>query len=142
MIGNDTIDTCDIEERIEELEEVETEYLELFDEYFETMSAAAAAQKACDESGLDRADRVELQKLRQLREELQPYCDWHHGETLIHASYCETYAKELADDLGVIDRKAGWPLQHIDWASAADELFSSDYTSADIDGHTYFVRLS
>lgn len=65
----------------------------------------------------------------------------HSGETLIHEDHFEEYAEQLADDIGAIDPKAGWPLNHIDWESAAREL-SHDYSEVDWDGQTYLVRSS
>lgn len=141
-IGDDILDTRDIEDRIEELEDFEAEYLELFEEYQQDDSTANAAMKALEDCGWSHDERVELNTLRAFKSELENYCDWTGGETLIHKDYQQQYAEDLADDIGAIDRKAAWPLGHIDWAAAAEELFSSDYTEADIQGHTYFARMS
>lgn len=59
--------------------------------------------------------------------------------SLIRESYFETYAQELAEDIGSVDRNAQWPHAYIDWAAAADALLM-DYTSAEIDGVTYYYR--
>lgn len=59
--------------------------------------------------------------------------------TLIHETYFEDYARELADDCGMLDKDAGWPANHIDWDAAADEL-KQDYTTVEYDGATYFLR--
>lgn len=59
--------------------------------------------------------------------------------TLIRDSYFTTYAEELADDIGAIDRDARWPLNHIDWEAAASEL-QMDYTSVTLDGIDYWIR--
>mgnify|MGYP001610086472 CR=1 FL=1 len=63
------------------------------------------------------------------------------GVQLIRASYFETYAEELAEDIGAIDRKleGQWPYNHIDWKAAAEELMQ-DYTEIDFDGVTYWYR--
>jgi hypothetical protein len=45
----------------------------------------------------------------------------------------------LADDLGVIDKYACWPVYCIDWEEAADML-NEDYLSVDFDGVTYWIR--
>jgi hypothetical protein len=58
--------------------------------------------------------------------------DW-YPTGLIRDSYFEDYARELADDIGAIDRHAQWPTNHIDWESAAEAL-QEDYTSAVLDG--------
>ena len=53
----------------------------------------------------------------------------------------EAYAEELADDLGATDSRKtlGWPLNHIDWKAAAEEL-QQDYSSFDFEGVTYWIR--
>lgn len=65
--------------------------------------------------------------------------EWEHGETLIRDSYFETYAQELAEDLGEIPQENRWPRYCIDWAWAAREL-QMDYTSAEFDGVTYWYH--
>lgn len=64
--------------------------------------------------------------------------DWYPG-SLIRDSYFRTYAEELADDIGAIDRNASWPLSFIDWEAAADAL-KQDYTTVDFDGVEYWTR--
>lgn len=61
------------------------------------------------------------------------------ADTAILDSYFKTYAEELAYDIGAIDRHAKWPLNHIDWEAAADEL-RHDYSTAEWDGHTYLYQ--
>lgn len=51
----------------------------------------------------------------------------------------EDYARELADDIGAVPDKASWPLTHIDWERAADEL-KMDYSSVEWQGTTYLYR--
>jgi len=41
--------------------------------------------------------------------------DWGYGAHLIREDYFEDYARELAEDIGAIDRDANWPLSYIDW---------------------------
>ena len=65
--------------------------------------------------------------------------DWEYGEALISDYYFQEYARELAEDIGAIDRNANWPLHCIDWEQAANEL-KHDYSRIDIDGRTYFAR--
>lgn len=57
--------------------------------------------------------------------------------TLIHESYFQTYAEQLAEDIGAISRDTKWPLNHIDWEAAAEEL-KSDYSTVDWNGETYY----
>lgn len=111
QIGDDILDTRDIDDRIEELEELEEEVEELI-------------------------------QLKELRSDLADYCDWDHGETLIHESHQIEYAQQLADDIGAINPTPNWPNNHIDWEAAAEELFTHDYISSEIGRHTYHVRCS
>lgn len=64
--------------------------------------------------------------------------DW-YPLTLIRESYFQDYAKELAEDIGAVNKDATWPNNCIDWKQAAREL-QYDYTSTEIDGVTYFYR--
>jgi hypothetical protein len=100
--------------------------------------------EAIDELGsfgtLDDEDRERLKALVALEAEAEGYApDWQDGAGLIRDSYFETYAQELADDIGAIDPKASWPLDCIDWSRAAREL-KMDYTAVEFDGVTYWVR--
>mgnify|MGYP003412182680 FL=1 len=53
--------------------------------------------------------------------------------------YATEYAEELASDIGAIDQDAGWPLSHIDWEGAAEDL-KDDYTEVEILGATFYLR--
>ena len=64
--------------------------------------------------------------------------DW-YPITLIDELYFETYARELAEDCGMINSDATWPNNCIDWEKAAREL-QWDYTSVDYDGRTFWHR--
>jgi hypothetical protein len=65
--------------------------------------------------------------------------DWRHGEALILDSHFENYARELAEDIGMVDKSDQWPNRCIDWEQAAEEL-KQDYSSFEIDGYTYWMR--
>lgn len=69
--------------------------------------------------------------------------DWEgnwYPVTLIKDSYFEEYAEELASELyGSQISTAHWPFSQIDWAKAAEAL-QTDYTSADLDNETYWMR--
>lgn len=84
-------------------------------------------------------DNDELLALEKVAAQGKNYGNWEYGETLIADSYFETYAEDLANDIGAIDRDAKWPLSHIDWAAAAEDL-KQDYTSIDFDGITFWMR--
>lgn len=60
-------------------------------------------------------------------------------EVCIHDSHFTDYAMELADDCGMLPRDVTWPLTCIDWEQAAREL-QHDYSSFEVDGHTYWTR--
>lgn len=92
-----------------------------------------------DEESLDEEGKTELKVLKELEEEASGSPDWKYGETLIRDSYFEDYARELADDIGAVDSKAGWPNNCIDWEKAAEEL-QQDYMSVNFDGIDYWIR--
>lgn len=86
---------------------------------------------------VDPEDRPETEQpwIEALKQELADYWDevqLRDGLTLIHDRYFTEYARELAKDIGAIERKANWPLNHIDWKAAADEL-KHDYTEVDVE---------
>ena len=81
----------------------------------------------------------ELKALKALADEASSSPDWTYGETLIRDSYFEDYARELAEDIGAIDRNAKWPNDHIDWEAAANAL-KQDYFSVEFDGVEYWIR--
>lgn len=116
-IGNDedVIDSRDVIARIEHLE-----------------------NQGVDE--LDEYEQSELLALRELAQEGSAYlADWDHGESLIRDSYFQTYAEELAEEVGAISSENQWPLTYIDWERAADAL-KQDYSEIDFDGVTYWAR--
>jgi len=59
--------------------------------------------------------------------------------TMIPAADFTEYAQELAEEIGAIGRDAQWPVYCIDWEWAAREL-KMDYTSARVNGTTYYFR--
>ena len=111
--AEDILDSRDIIERIEELE---------------------------NDEDRDDCDNIELEQLRKLAEDGENHAsDWKYGATLIRDSYFEDYARELAEDCGMIPRDLAWPCTCIDWEQAAREL-RMDYASLDFDGVKYWVR--
>ena len=82
----------------------------------------------------------DLKNLKALVDEAVSYSsDWQDGAALIRGTYFVEYAEELADDIGAIDRNLGWPMMHIDWEAAAQDL-KQDYTAVDFAGVEYWVR--
>lgn len=113
MRGEDIIDSRDIIERLDELN----------------------AQDARDE--LEEEERAILADLDEQGRSSAP--DWTYGEGMIRDDYFEDYARDLAEDIGAINRDASWPNTYIDWPAAAAAL-QMDYSSIEIDGLTYWVR--
>jgi hypothetical protein len=117
----DIIDSRDIIARIDELES-----------YYNAEAFA---------DNLDEDEREELLVLKSLAEEAENVCSWEDGETMIHDTYFREYAEQYADDIGAVGTENQWPLTHIDWEAAADDL-QQDFSSVDYDGQTFWVRSS
>ena len=150
MISNndDIIDSRDVIKRIEELEE-ELGWLE--DAYKEAEEALKLNDDPDEEEALKEAskdalkdlenwdDADELQELKDLAENAEGYsADWKYGATLVRDSYFKTYAMELAEDIGAIQKDVSWPCTCIDWDEATEEL-RADYTEVDFGGVSYYV---
>lgn len=137
--NDDFIDSRDVIARIEELEgeiEAERELLADFPQPAEVPHSPARQTRLDNIADLE----ADLAQLKALAEEAEDHVSgWRYGATLIRDTYFEEYARELAEDIGAIDRNANWPLGCIDWKQAADEL-KMDYTSVDFDGETYWIR--
>ena len=160
ITGNeDVLDSRDIIERLDELQN-ELDALEA-----EEITAQEALDDWIEPEELDRLDDFKHQKLTEalaiaqlkITEWQEEYCeeytalkaldddgssyapDWSYGEQLIANDYFETYARELASDIGAINPDLGWPLNHIDWDAAADDL-KLGYSSSNFLGTTYFYR--
>lgn len=130
---DDLIDSRDVIARIEELESERDSFVIGHPNGEEEPAPDQWAEENPDEA-------EELDTLYALAKQGEDYApDWSYGETMIHDDYFEAYAEQLAEDIGAIDRDAKWPLTHIDWTAAADDL-KQDYTSIDFDGQTYWIR--
>lgn len=88
--------------------------------------------------GQDLDDIRERAELRKLRAETEGE-GWEYGIVFVRDNYFEDYARELAEDVGAVDRNLGWPACHIDWEAAAESL-KMDYSEVEIDGATYYYR--
>lgn len=127
---DDVIDSRDVIERIEELESVR--------DAAEEAASVEGHSFGAEPFGAD--EREELAALEKLAEEASGYApDWQHGATLIRDSYFEEYARELAEELCLVDENTVWPHSCIDWKQATREL-QMDYTAVDFDGVTYWIR--
>lgn len=126
--NEDTLDTRDIRARLD--------YLDVLEE------TANDTELDSDERDVAREDREAAEEEYNALTNLwdtESDNEWEWGATLIHTDYFEEYARELADELGFIDREASWPVRHIDWEAAANEL-AVDYREVEFDGATYLVR--
>lgn len=132
--SDDVIDSRDVIARIEELEAEREALAEAMAEAREALDTATEALQDWDDD-----NGAELAALKALAEKGEGWADWPHGETLIRDSYFEDYARELADDCGMIPDGPGWPCNCIDWEKAAREL-QYDYSTVDFDGVTYWIR--
>lgn len=81
---------------------------------------------------MDHAGREIVEWDAPTREEFEDAYDGEHESE-------EDYAHELAEELGALDGKRTWPHWHIDWQSAAEELFSTDYYSVPAPGSGIYV---
>lgn len=59
--------------------------------------------------------------------------------TMIADDDFEDYARELAEECGMIKDDVSWPMTCIDWTEAAEEL-QQDYSQVEVDGTTYWFR--
>jgi len=116
---DDIIYASDITKRIKELEEVRDdpnsydEFTELYKDEYDKLKAFA---DDIDESAFE------------------------NDESLISEHYFEEYAKGYVLDIGAIADELSWPVYHIAWKDASDEL-KGDYTSANFDGTEYYYRM-
>jgi hypothetical protein len=145
-IGDDIIDSRDAIKKLEELnderESLDQAILDAYQEWFadreDTELTEALKQSVIDYQ--DWSDWEEYKQWKEFSEEGESIAaDWIHGEAFILDRYFKEYAEQLADDIGSIDRNARWPNDCIDWDRAAREL-QMDYSSIEIDGHTYWAR--
>lgn len=105
--------------------------------YLDTRDLAAELEQL---ESLDELDPAEAERKAELIELHDVVGDeWQYGVTLIPEDEFEDYARELAEDTGDYDPSAAWPLKHIDWSAAADELVV-DYTNVTFRGTDYLFR--
>lgn len=129
----DTLDTRDIRARIDYLDELQNDA-----QFSSDPESALTPEEAAELVAEYEEHEAEHEALTNLWD-TESDSEWEWGATLIHEDYFEDYARELADELGFIDREASWPMRHIDWEAAANEL-ATDYREVEFDGATYLVR--
>ena len=104
-------------------------------EWWAGLTAEEEAENQDAYPGLEAISR--FGELEQLFDELGEDARY---ETGIPESEFEDYARDLAEDIGVIDRDQSWPNYCIDWGQAARDL-QMDYTPFEFEGVDYLVRL-
>ena len=125
----ETLDSRDLEQEIEELEPMIEEWTQIVNNHEE--------EARMDEyPGLEHIDRYH--PLVTMKEETGS-SGWEHGIIFIPEHGFEDYARELAEEIGAINRDAGWPLYCIDWEQAARDL-AMDYMMLTFDGVDYYYR--
>ena len=154
--SQDIIDSRDVISRIEELEGDREALVDAVSEAQETLDASTddadrmscqitlrEAQDELTEWG-DSDEAKELKCLKALADEMENECEWESGTALIRESYFEDYARQTAEDLGLISSDTQWPATCIDWEMAAKELLN-DYSTVtfkdeDGEGVDYYYR--
>jgi hypothetical protein len=133
MIGGNTIDSREIEERIEELDDelqARRDEENIEDDDPPDWDAWLEANKG-DE------DVEEYLALVRVREECEDYSsEWRHGETLIHEDYFEESMDEMVNEC--YDLPKDLP-SFITLQINYDDL-KYDYTEVDVLGQTYYIR--
>lgn len=131
-LSADVIDVRDIIARVLELRDE-------WDEYNEKMGSPDAW------AGVPDGEHEELVMLEGILSELAGYGgdeeldgDWYPVQ-LIADSYFQEYAQDLAEECGMVNTNARWPMNCIDWEQAAREL-QMDYSNILIHGFTYWYR--
>jgi hypothetical protein len=150
----DVIDIRSVIERFEELESkrealdtAQEALTELLADPSHTQGDLDAARElregAEDDFGGD--EQEEFAALKSLLEDLEGNGgdhDWRgswYPLLLVRDDHFEDFARQEAEDLGLINNDARWPATCIDWEQAADEL-KTDYTTTEYDGVTYWYR--
>lgn len=133
---DNTVTLRDLEARREELEGERDAYAVLPCEQSED-GGSGCPTCAAGWATENPSDAKELAKLIAFIDEISGYMD--RDETLINDAYFEDYARELAENCGMLPSNRSWPLNCIDWDAAADAL-KEDYTSAEWDGVTFWGR--
>jgi antirestriction protein len=97
-------------------------------------------ESEAEDRELDEYEQSELNDLKAFADEAEVTApDWEYGAQFVADESFTDYAKELAEDIGAIDRNAEWPLYHIDWEAAADDL-KQDYTEVTLRGTDYWTH--
>lgn len=133
----DYIDTRDLADILDDLEARAAAVSEFIENNLDVADDATAIAANPDLDPLTDDEETQLAELRGLAGQVGS--EWRHGETMIPEDDFEDYARELAEDTGMVSDDAEWPLRHINWFAAAAEL-RADYTTVEFEGTTYLFR--
>lgn len=135
-IGDNIIDSRDVEREIDELR------AGLCDTPFGSEDDSADLKELYEKTPVewhDHFDTDDVEKLINLlsfKEQGENYGDWRYGATFILDEYFETYAAELAKDIGCVPEGYENYFSYEKWAND----LQSDYSAIEVDGNTYWVR--
>ena len=155
QIGNDILDSREVQARCDELQEEHADLKDALDEAqgeLDSLDAdASEADKTAAQDAVDAAEEAlsdwidsnesEFEALKTLCEEGSNYAGgWQHGAALVKDSYFVEYAQQLASDMhGTRACDSSWPFNCIDWDQAAN-LLKQDYTEISAGGESYWVQ--
>lgn len=134
-IGDDQIDSRDVEDRINELES-------------EIEDLVADRDAEMVENGMSDLYEELYEEANELQDELDLLVafrdnvgssEWSYGLQLINKDYFTEYAQQFAEDIGAVNSDASWPNTCIDWDEAAEEL-QMDYSCVDVQGEVYYYN--
>lgn len=89
---------------------------------------------------LDYSEEQELKELIELRDDIGKE-QFEYGVMMIPESEFEDHARNLAEEISAIPEGNRWPVNHIDWKAAAEEL-RLDYQSVSFNYNDYLWRPS
>ena len=95
-------------------------------------------KRISDQDRLEQLEALDAEFIAVFADSMEDYAD-NIDPILIANYYFEDYARQLAEDIGAIDRNQGWPACHIDWEAAAENL-KMDYISVSFEGREYWIR--
>jgi len=129
----------DVIDRIEELRNEfidTTEADEMADDFIDPMDLVMSEDDWAFGLGADGA--AEMVALLALESEGKGFADWEHGVSFVSDYHFKDYAREIAEDCGMIDRESSMA-NYIDWDAWARDV-RMDYSSVEVNGTTYWAR--
>ena len=114
---------------------------EMLGDYLDSRDIAERLHELEADEDRDEDETDEMGRLRAIYDQVSSTFgkDTEYGVSLIPEDQFEDYARELAEDLGSINKDGEWPTTYIDWEAAAGAL-KMDYASITIEGKEYWGR--